>query len=217
MHLNKHNIGKFWPIPRKGSKYSAVALHNKSDSIPLVVVMRDILKVIGTKKELKELLNEKQIQINYRIIKETNYPICLFDILTFVNAKKNFRATLSENKKMIFEEVSDKDAQTKIFKVIGKKILPGKKVQLNLMYGRNIISNEKINTKDSLVLDLKTNKILKIIKMEKGKNAFVIKGRHAGKKGKIDDIAIEGGKEIAKISSKGERIKVWVKNIIATE
>lgn len=49
------------------------------------------------------------------------------------------------------------------------------------MHGKNIISKEKVNTGDSLLLNLKDNKIIKIITMEKGKNIFVIKGKHIGK------------------------------------
>ena len=43
MYLKRHKIGKFWPVPRKGTKYLAVATHNKNDAIPLVVVVRDVL------------------------------------------------------------------------------------------------------------------------------------------------------------------------------
>lgn len=216
-HTNRQNIGKFWPIPRKGTKYLAVAKHNKNESIPLVVVARDVLKIIRNKKELQRLINEKRIKINHKEIRETNYPICLFDVINLVDIKNNYRATFSENKKMIFEKISDKESETKIFKVINKKILSGKRVQLNLMHGKNIISKEKVKTGDSLLLNLKDNKIIEIITMEKGKNIFVIKGKHIGQKGKIDDILERGGKTIAKIISSKGKINVWIKNIIVVE
>jgi len=50
--------------------------------------------------------------------------------------------------------------------------------------------------------------------MEKGKDAFVIKGKHAGINGKIIEIVDRGGKQLAKISFGEEKINVWVKNII---
>jgi len=216
-HINRKNIGKFWPIPRKGTKYIAVASYNKSDSIPLVVIARDILKIVRNKKELQRLINEKKIKINHKEIHETNYPVCLFDIINLPDMKKNYRATFSEKKKMIFEEISDKESETKIFKVLNKKILPGKKVQLNLMHGKNIISKEKANTGDSLLLNLKENSIIKIITMEKGKKVFVMKGKHAGENGKIENIMERGGKTIVKIISDKGKINVWVKNIIIVE
>jgi len=216
-HINRQNIGKFWPIPRKGTKYLAVPSYNKYESIPLVVVVRDILRITRNKKELQRLINEKRIKINHKEIRETNYPVCLFDVINLVDIKKNYKAIFSENKKMIFKEISDKESETKIFKVINKKILPGKKVQLNLMHGKNIISKEKVNTGDSLLLNLKDNKIIKIITMEKGKNIFVIKGKHIGENGKIDSIIKRGGKTLAKIISDKGKVNVWVKNIIVVE
>ena len=236
MHLKRKTVENFWSIPRKGTKYVAVPNHNQREALPLVVVIRDMLKLVRNTKELKKLLQEKQIQINHKLVHETNYPISLFDILSLPAIKKNYRAMLSENKKLILEEVDEKEANIKIFKVLNKKVLEEKKIQLNLMHGKNIISKEKVNTGDSVVFDLKDNKIIKIIPMEKGENAFVIKGKHAGISGKINDIIERGGKKLAKISpdiagkdkssgnevskdksSGQEKINVWIENIIVIE
>ena len=135
-HLKRHKIGKFWPIPRKGTKYLAVATHNKNDAIPLVVIVRDVLKLVKNKKELQRIINKREIQINHKEIRETNYPVCLFDVINLPSIKKNYRAMLSTNKKMIFEEISDEEAKTKVFKVISKKTLSNKKMQLNLIHGK---------------------------------------------------------------------------------
>ncbi len=214
-YLKRNKIGNFWPIPRKGTKYLALAKHNQNESIPLIVVLRDILKLVGNKKELKRALNEKQILINHKRVRETNYPVCLFDIMSV--GKKHYRANLSESKKMNFQEVQDKDSETKTYKVLSRKKLSGGKIQLNLMQGKNILSNEKSETGDSVLLNLKDNKIVKTIHLEKGKTAFAVMGKHLGKSGKILEIMERGGKKIAKIECKGERINVWTKNIILIE
>ncbi len=213
MHLKRNNMPKFWSIPRKGTKYLALASHNKNESLPLIIVLRDIFKIVENKKENKKIINEKQIKINNKEIRDTNYPVCLFDVLTLANGK-SYKTLLSGNKKMVFEDVSGKDSEIKIFKVINKKILSDKTTQLNLMHGKNIISKEKVNTGDSIVFNFKENKIVKVIPMEKGKEAFITEGKHAGHKGKIEDIMSRGGKKLAKISSGKGRINVWTKNII---
>lgn len=221
MHLKRNKIGKSWPIPKKGTKYVAMSTHNQTESISLIVVARDILKIVRNKKELKKIINEKQVLINQKQIRDINYPVCLFDILTLLSSNKNYKASLSEIKKISFVEVSEKESQVKIFKVKSKKILSGKKVQLNLMHGKNIISKEKADVGDSVVFNFKENKIEKIIPMQKGKQAFVTKGKHAGVKGTIENIIERGGKNIAKIkisnpNSKESKINVWVKNLIVT-
>jgi ribosomal protein S4E len=76
---------------------------------------------------------------------------------------------------------------------------------------------EEMTPGSSISLNLNDNKIVKIILLEKGQNAFVFKGKHAGKSGKIDNIFIRGGKKIVKIISEKERINVWTKNLILIE
>ena len=77
--------------------------------------------------------------LNSKIIRETNYPILLFDVLTIEGQKKNYRAILNEAKKITFKEIPEKESLTKTIKVIGKKILSKKLVQINLSDGRNIL------------------------------------------------------------------------------
>ena len=214
MHLKRSNIPKFWQVPRKGTKYMAVPSHNQAESIPMVIVVRDILGLAKNKKEVERMIKEKLVQINHKEIKETNYPLSLFDVLTFPHSKKNYRAILSEKRKMIFEEISDKEAETKIFKVLNKHLLPGKDVQVNLMHGINVNSKEKVSVGESVVLNLKEKKIIKVIPLEKGREAFIVEGKHAGNKGKIDDLVVRGGKNIAKITSGKGKVNVWTKNII---
>jgi len=214
MYLKRNKVEKFWTIPRKGTKYLARPTHDQKESVPLIVIARDILKIVNNKKELKKLINEKQILINNKIVRETNYPICLFDNISLPLSKKNYTAILSNNKKMIFNEISDKEAETKTFKVIGRKTISEKKSQLNLMNGRNIISDENVKIGDSVLFNFKTKKITKVFPMSKGQNVLVIKGKHTGNSGKIEDIMFRGGKKLVKIDSDKEKINVWTKNII---
>ncbi len=213
MYLKRQNIGKFWPVTRKGTKYLAVSTHDQKNSIPLIIVVRDLLKLVRTKKELKHILKEKKIKINGIVITETNYPLRLFDVLLLDD--KHYRINLSNHKKIILDEISS-NFNKKTIKIIGKKIIKGNIVQLNLSDGRNIIYNEKVKVGDSVVFNFNDRKIEKIIKMEVGKIGFIIKGKHIGRKGKIDDIIERGGKKLAKINI-GEKINVWVKNVIAME
>lgn len=211
MHKNRYNMGKFWPVAKKGTKYVAKSSHNNSNSVPLAVLMRDVLKLVRTTKELKKVLNEKQIKVSGKEIRDTNYPIGLFDMITA--GDKTFRVILGGNKKFKMEE--SKDDGTKVIKIVGKKNLGKRGIQFNLMDGRNILSNEKANVGDSVIYNYNDAKISKIIKMDKGSEGFVIKGKHAGVRGKIVDIVEQGGKKIAVINDDKEKINVWVKNVIA--
>lgn len=211
MHIKRKTIEKFWPVPRTGTKYMAVPSHEQRNSMPLILVMRDVLGLVKTKKELKKILNEKKILVNSRIVKETNYPIALFDSLSIPSVKKYYRINLKNRYELI--PISEEESKLKIYEIINKNTLPGKKVQLNLNQGRNILSNEKAEVGNYVAVDLTKNKITKVVSLKKDVAVLVIAGKHYGEEGKIKEIVSSGDQKVAIIkTSKGE-IKANLKNI----
>jgi len=184
----RETVSKSWPIPRKGTKYVIVPSHNKKTGIPLLILMRDVLKFVKTRKELKTILHEKKVLVNNKPEKEENRTLVLFDTLKLEAMKKAYKVSISPNKKIILEEIPEKDVNQKICKVIDKKILKGKKTQINLNDSRNILSEEKIKTGDSVLIDLDKKKIEKILPVKENADVLVIKGKHMGKKGKITKV-----------------------------
>jgi len=89
--------------------------------------------------------------------------------------------------------------------------LKNNKIQLNLLYGKNIITNEKVKVGDSVII--KDKKIVKAIKLEKGKRAVVFAGKNRGKEGEIESI----NNKIATLHSKKGKINVPEKNIMVLE
>jgi len=216
MHQNRHNTGTFWPIPRKGKKYVALSTHDKRESMPLVVVMRDVLGIVQTEKELKKAIHEKQISVNGKIVQEAHYPLSLFDVFSIKSMGKKLKVFLSDNRRFMFKEVSGKESESKVYKVIGKKVLSKGKIQVNLAYGKNVLIKDNVMVGDSIVIGF-DGKIIKIIKMEKGSKGYVVKGKHMGHVGKMTDIIMQGGKKLAQIADGKEEVTVWIKNVVAIE
>ena len=67
---------------QKGTKYLIVPSHSKKSGIPLLIVMREVLKLVNTRKELKKILLENKVLVNNKPIREENYSLVLFDTLT---------------------------------------------------------------------------------------------------------------------------------------
>lgn len=203
------------PVARTGTKYMAVPSHNQRDSMSLIMVMRDVLKLVKTKKELKKILNEKKVAVNGKIVKEINYPVTLFDSIAIPSVKKFYKVNLKNKYEVM--PVDEKATTTRIYEVIGKKLLAGKKVQLNLSQGRNMVSAEKINVGDYAIVDLAKNKITKVISLDKGVEVIVIAGKHSGEEGKIKEILTSGDQKVAVIKTHKEEIKSNIKNIFVKE
>lgn len=212
MHIKRKTISGLWPIPRTGTKYLATPIHNKSTAIPLVVVLRDVLELVKTKKELKKLLHEKKIQVNCKLVNEIAYPIRLFDTISLLDSKKHYRAEL-DNTRITMKEVDEHEAKKRAYKVICKKVLPGNKIQINFADGRNTLTKENIQTGEFAVIDLTNNKILKVIKLEKNSPVVIIGGKHTGKRGKILEIVTEGQNKVAVVKTHNEEIKSNIENL----
>lgn len=208
MHLKRNNMPKIWPLKRKGTKY-IVRPYSLENSVPLLVVMRDILGLTQNKKELKKVLNYEEIKINNKRVKDVKHPLFLFDVLSFKN--KNYKVVL-KNKKIGLDEVSDKEAKEKISKIIGKKVLKKGKIQLNLMDGRNYIISKKAKVGDSARIDFEKKNIVEIIPLKEKSKVYFISGSHVGHVGSIEKIGED--KEIVakvddeKITTKSESLIV---------
>lgn len=200
MHLKRQQATTKLPIPRKGTAFIARALSNTENSVPVVIAIRDMLKLARTAGEVKKMIKEKLLKINGRPVKDYRESISLFSLF---EADKNYILTLLPTGKFIFEESKD---NLRLCKVVNKKLLKNNTIQVNLHDGSNLISKDKISVGDSIYLDLQ-GKIKKHIKLEKGKEAIVISGKYTGLKvkinsteGKIVEILIEEDEKLTKLN-----------------
>ena len=215
-HLKREAVPKNWPIKRKGTTFVVKPNSNIETGLPILVILRDVLKIAQNRKEVKKAINSNDVLLNGKPIKKDKNSATLFDVLTIVPAKKNYKLILKENGKFDLEEISEKDSEKKISKIIGKKILKGKKVQLNLLDGRNVLYDKEAKTNDSVVGNLKSKKIEKILPLQEKAKVFVFAGKHSGKKGEIEKLKLERKMASVKIS-KDEKINVLIKQIVVVE
>jgi len=195
------------PIKRKGTKYVARALHAHTTSVPAVLAIRDMLNLARTAKEVKEMIKDKAVKINNRIITDYRDSIQIFNVLS-VNAK-NFVLGLSETTgKFEFKDI--KDANKRICQIIGKVILPGKKIQINLHDGTNFIGKNDMKVNDTVILD-SSGKLLKHIPSVQAKEITIMSGKYIGKHGTVKAVS---GKNVT-ISLKEGAVVIPIRNVIA--
>jgi small subunit ribosomal protein S4e len=214
-HLKRQKVPKNWPIPRKGTAFVVKPSSNMKTGIPILIVLRDMLKICQNRREVKRALHEKNILINEKISKDEKQSVTIGDIIGIVPEKKSYKLGLKNNGKFNIEEISEKEAGKKSVKVIGKKILKGKKIQLNLIDGRNFLTDLKCSTNDSVLIDFKENKIEKCLALREKANALIFAGKHAGKKGIIEKLDLN--KKMATIKNKDGTINVLIKQLMAVE
>jgi small subunit ribosomal protein S4e len=185
-HIKKTKMPNAWPVPRKGKgkRYVAVPSHATGKGISLLFLLRDVLKFAQSRKEVRHMTLNGMVMVNNRVRHDENFPLQVFDVLNLEKAKKNYKLEIV-NKKFSLVEISDKEAGSKIVKIIGKKILDKGKVQMNLDDGQNFLSDVKFSVGDSVVLDTKKNVVSKVLGLKEGAKVEVIGGKHAGEKGEL--------------------------------
>lgn len=187
MHKTRSELPANWPLPRKGTKYFVTSSHSPQEGIPIQIALRDVLKVGNTRKEVRFMLLNKEISVNGKVRINKKFPIKVFDVLTIQKLGKSYRLEIA-GKKLKFVEVSGKEANKKTVKIVGKVLLSKNSFQMNLEDGTNFIVKEKFNTGSSAVLNLKENKIEKILELKEGAKVFIVSGRHSGKEGKVKEV-----------------------------
>lgn len=208
-HLKRNAAPKSWPIPRKGTKFIVRA---GIKELPLLVALRDILKLAKNRKEVKKAVHERTIAISGKLITNDKAIMNLFDVLTIIPSKENYALDLSDKGKYTLKKISEKEAKQKIIKIINKKVLKGKKTQLNLFDGRNILESKACGINDSLILDLETKKVAEILPMKEKSSVLVIEGKHIGEKGTILKIIPE--LKMARLNSEGKEFNVLIKQLM---
>jgi len=209
-HLKRQSIPKDWPIHRKGTKYIVTP---NFKGLPILIILRDILKLAKNRKEVKRALHMENILLNGKVMKDEKNSALLFDVITNVPAKENYRIELSDKGKFKVEKVSE--AGKKVAKIMNKKTLKGKKTQLNLSDGRNILSEIKCNMGDSVLISFKDNKIEKCLELKEKSKVIVVAGKHAGKQGVLRKLKPE--RKMASLDVIGEDINVLIKQIMVVE
>lgn len=214
-HLKRQTVPKNWPIPRKGTKYVVKPTFGSTKGVPLLILLRDMLKIAQNRKEVKRALYLKQVLINGIPAKDEKQGIQLFDKLGLVPTKKYYKLTLSSKGKFAAEEIKESEANQKVARIINKRILKGKKVQLNLSDGRNYLSDINCKVNDSVSIDFAKKKISKCLPLKEGAKIVVIAGKHAGERGTLKKLKEE--RKMAALNVEGNEVNVLIKQIMVTD
>lgn len=202
-HLKRYFAPKTWNIARKGIKYiskPSPGTHKMIRSLPLNVILRDILSYADSNREVKFILEKRNITVDGIRRKDLRFPVGLFDVLSLNDINENFRVVLGKKGKVHLIKIGDAEKALKLCKITGKKMVKGK-VQLNLYDGKNILVKEdNYKTGDSVLLALgKKNEIKEKISLDKNVLVYLTRGAHIGQVGKVQDII--GNRILYKIES----------------
>lgn len=211
------NAPKTAKIHRKENIWTArnkAGSHNKEDSVALLIVLRDLIKIGENAKEIRKILNQGLVKVNEKIVKDPSMTIGLFDLINIESQELIYRVSFDKKRRIILKEL-EKITKEKIVKVTNKKINK-KDILLGTNDGR-VIKESKAKVGDSLKISLPDSKIQKIIELKEGNLVYVTKGAHCSSIAKIKNITLGSIKKekLVKIEIDGKEYETVQRNIIA--
>ncbi|MAG38737.1 30S ribosomal protein S4e [Candidatus Woesearchaeota archaeon] len=184
-HLKTQKAPRTWPIKRKNTKFISrpnPSAHSLELSLPLVIVLRDLLKKAKTNKEVKNILHNQDIFVNGKNRNNNKFSMGLMDVLSIKKENEHYIMLINSQNKLYLHPISKKSSLQKTSKIKDKKIGKNGIIQLNTLDGRTILIKKSDGKPgDSVVLSIPSQELLRTLKLEKGAKVLLFKGKHVGK------------------------------------
>lgn len=192
-HLKRFKAPKHWPIHPKENKWTIkpnAGPHAIEGSLPLLLIVRDILGVADNAREAKRIINNGEILVDGRIRKDFKYPVGFMDVIEIPKSEKVYRVLQDEKGRLILHPIAKENVEFKLCKIVDKTTIRGGKTQLNLHDGRNCLVEAEYKVGDVVILKVPDQEVSDTIKFENGTIGLITGGKHIGEIGRIKEINI---------------------------
>jgi|Deesub1362A_J573_1020465.scaffolds.fasta_scaffold00001_89 small subunit ribosomal protein S4e len=186
-----------YKVPRKHFKWVVRTVpgpHPMDMSIPLAVLLRDVLGVARNMREVKYMLRKGYVKIDGKYVREYRFPIGLMDVVELVPTKEFYRILPGTTSPLApYKIEKKKESSLKPLLIKNKVMVKGGNLQFTTHDGRNFLFTPKdkksvLKPGDVFIYDFKSKKIRDVIRFEPGVYALVYWGSKRGVVGKITEV-----------------------------
>jgi len=189
----------FWPLHRKEETWAPMTRpgpHAREKSLPLVLLLRDILGYAKTAHEAKRIIDSDHVRVDGVVRRDHRFPVGLMDVVQIEGANQIFRVLPKRGGGLQLTLITENEAKYKLCKVTGKSTVRQGGRQLSLHDGRTLLygkeqrqkSEQDIRVGSSLQLSIPDQKVIRVISFQPGTIALVTDGRNQGAYGKLAQI-----------------------------
>ena len=189
--LKRQMAPLFWGITRKDKRFVVTVRpgsHGKNVSIPSAVFLRDMLKTVNTLREAKFAIYGGKVTVDGVKRKSLHHGIGLMDVIELDGLKEVYRLVPKDGTLLQPIIIKAEEKSKKLVRVKSKVSIKHGKTQIGFHDGRSLIDETKVSVGDTCILQVPEQKILDVIKLEKGVLGLIVSGANAGKIGSITEI-----------------------------
>lgn len=196
-HQKRLSAPTSWPVERKTETFTVKAgagPHGQA-GVPLLILLRDVLGYVESKKEARYALDQDVVLVNGEAVSDVRRPIGMFDILAFTERGEYYRIFPDEGGRLALTPIDEAAAGSKLGKISGKRQIPGGDTQLSFHDGGSLLVDDpdEYAVGDSLVIDNDTGEIVVHFPYEEGALVTAVDGQHAGDIGRVETINVTPG------------------------
>ena len=196
-HQKRLSVPNSWPIERKTETFTVKAdagPHGEA-GVPLLIVLRDVLGYVDSRKEARFALDQNQVLINGDPESDETRPVGMFDILAFTEREEFYRVFPGEGGRLALTPIDEDAAQSKLGKIVEKQFVPGGDLQLTLHDGETLLVSEDApyEGNDSIVVENDSEEVIAHFEYEEDALVTAVDGQHAGEIGEITEIQVTPG------------------------
>ncbi len=203
-HMKRIAAPRTWPVARKLAKFITrpnPGAHNLNTSMPLSVILKELLGVANTSKEVRYIVFDKGMTVNGRKVTDPKMPVGFMDVIEFGETKECYRIVLNEKGKLSIVGIKGDESKFRPSKIKNKRMAKGGKIQLNFFNGWSLfVEKDAYATGDTLLLTIPENQVKEHIPLKEGVMVYLTGGRHIGKVGKL--VSISGRRMTFELSDK---------------
>ena len=197
--LKREPSPAFWPLHRKEETWAPMTRpgpHAREKSLPLVILLRNILGFAKTAHEAKSIVDSNHVRVDGVVRRDHRFPVGLMDVVQIEGAKQIFRVLPKRGGGLQLTPITATEAKYKLCKVTGKSTVKKGNRQLSLHDGRTLLYGKEQKQKgeqdvtlgSSLQLSIPDQKVIRVISFQPGAMALVTDGKNQGVYGRLAQI-----------------------------
>jgi small subunit ribosomal protein S4e len=194
--LKRRAAPRAWTIPRKGTKWvkrPGPGPHAQDQSIPLLLVLRDLRHLVRSHREASLLLRTGAVRVDGKVAKDLDRGLGLMDTISFAAPlDAHFRVVKDRRGKLVLVAIPSTEAGVKVARVRFKHTVPTGKVEVTLHDGRNLLvaASTPYRVGDSVKIEVPAQKVVDHLKLAPGALAFVAGGSHVGQLARVERVEV---------------------------
>jgi small subunit ribosomal protein S4e len=189
--MKRLSAPRSWDIARKEARFitkPSPGTHSVEKSYSLAVVLRDLLGMVATQKEVMQVLTARQVMVDGVSRHDPGFPVGLFDVVSIPKEGKAFRLIPSPDGLVPLDVVST-EAGMKLCRVRSKVKVAGGHIQFGFHDGRSMLDDKlTASCGDTVVMRVPAQEVVDSVKLAKGATGLVVSGERAGQVGKITSV-----------------------------